>query len=113
MKDFCKRIVIFCITFIVLYTVAEIVLSFFMGMELSPTLTTCVYAFFGTELVSTAVIRVMKEKYNKDNSVEDNERSPIDADKMEIAPDYTPVEDTEEEPTAEQLINQLSQIKYE
>lgn len=81
-KKFCKNVVIFCIGFIVLYTIVQIALSFLLQIELSPTLTTCVYAFFGTELVSNAFIRVMKEKYAQ-NSGEEIYESP----QVEVAPD--------------------------
>ena len=55
---FLKRIVGFCIGFIVAFTVISMYLNYRVGIELSPTLTTCVYAFFGTELASTALIRI-------------------------------------------------------
>lgn len=58
---FLKKVVTFSISFIVFYTLLQIVLSYFIQVELSPTLTTCVYTFFGTELVSTAVIKIMEE----------------------------------------------------
>ena len=32
-------------------------------MELSPTLTTCVYAFFGTELIGLAGIKICDTKF--------------------------------------------------
>lgn len=57
---FSKKIVIFCISFIVLYTALELYLSYKLNIELSPTLTTCVYTFFGTELASTAVIKIFE-----------------------------------------------------
>ena len=34
-------------------------------MELSPTLTTCVYAFFGTELIGLAGIKICDTKYSQ------------------------------------------------
>ena len=55
---FSKKIVGFCIGFIVLFTIVSTNLNYRVGIELSPTLTTCVYAFFGTELASTALIRI-------------------------------------------------------
>lgn len=55
---FSKKIVGFCIGFIVLFTIVSTYLNYRVGIELSPTLTTCVYAFFGTELASTALIRI-------------------------------------------------------
>lgn len=58
---FLKKVVTFSISFIVFYTLLEITLSYFIQVELSPTLTSCVYTFFGTELVSTAVIKIIEE----------------------------------------------------
>lgn len=55
---FSKKIVGFCIIFVVLFTIISMYLNYRVGIELSPTLTTCVYAFFGTELASTALIRI-------------------------------------------------------
>ena len=55
---FSKKIVGFCIIFVVLFTITSMYLNYRVGIELSPTLTTCVYAFFGTELASTALIRI-------------------------------------------------------
>lgn len=63
---FLKKIIIFCITFIVAYTAIEMFFNYRLGVELSPTLTTCVYAFFGTELASCAVIRVFDKESAED-----------------------------------------------
>ena len=62
---FCKKVVVLCILFIVFYTIAQTYLSYVLKVELSPTLTTCVYAFFGTELAAAAFIRVFESKCNK------------------------------------------------
>lgn len=59
---FSKKIVVFCIIFVILYTIAQTYLSYVLGIELSPTLTTCVYAFFGTELAASAVIRIFDKE---------------------------------------------------
>lgn len=88
-KKFCKRVVIFCIVFIVFYTIVQIALSFLLQIELSPTLTTCVYAFFGTELMSNAFIRVMKEKYAQNS----NEENCYENSRDEVAPDSSPISD--------------------
>ena len=45
---------------ILIYTVAAFVLQYHIGVEISPTLTTSVYAFFGGELLMIAGIRVSK-----------------------------------------------------
>ena len=57
-KKFSKRIVIFAISMIVLYTIVAIVYQFTSGNELSSTLTGCWYGFFGGELLATAGIKI-------------------------------------------------------
>lgn len=69
---FSKCIVISCISFIVFYTLLQTYLDYTLSVEVSPTLTTCVFAFFGTELASTALIRVFAKEDNKTNE-EDHE----------------------------------------
>lgn len=59
---FSRKIVIFCISFIVAYTVLQIYMNYELSIELSPTLTTCVYSFFGTELALTAVLRIFDKE---------------------------------------------------
>lgn len=61
---FNKLIVLFCIVAIVSYTIAAILLQKYIGVEVSPTLTTCVFAFFGTELMGLAGIKIMDTKFN-------------------------------------------------
>ena len=66
---FNKLIVLLCIVAIISYTIAAILLQKCTSMELSPTLTTCVYAFFGTELLGMAVIRIFDKKFeNRESS---------------------------------------------
>lgn len=55
---FNKLIVLLCIVAIISYTVAAILLQKYTSMEISSTLTTCVYGFFGTELLGMAGIRI-------------------------------------------------------
>lgn len=61
---FNKFIVVFCIVIIILYTIAAILLQKYTTIELSPTLTTCVFAFFGTELLGLAGIKCFETKCN-------------------------------------------------
>lgn len=68
---FSKKIVGFCIGFIVLFTIVSTYLNYRVGIELSPTLTTCVYAFFGTELASTALIRIFDKSDTIDVQISD------------------------------------------
>lgn len=62
---FNKLIVLLSIVAIISYTVAAILLQRYIQMEISPTLTTCVYAFFGTELLGLAGIKIYDTKYTQ------------------------------------------------
>lgn len=108
--NFCKRVVIFCITFIVLYIIVAVTFNFLLQIELSPTLTTCVFGFFGTELGACAFVRIMQGKYEQ-----------VETQEKEVAPDIMPssavnnqiIESTENYDedngtTAQQLIDKLS-----
>lgn len=61
---FNKLIVLVCIAAIVLYTIVAISLQKNTSIEISPTLTTCFYAFFGTELLGLAGIKMMDTKFD-------------------------------------------------
>lgn len=62
---FNKIIVLLSIAAIILYTIAAILLQKYTMTELSPTLTTCVYGFFGTELLGLAGIKIFDTKYQQ------------------------------------------------
>ena len=62
-------LILICIM-IILYTVANFALQYFTTIEVSPTLTTAWFAFWGTELVALAAIKNQKVKYNYDNNNE-------------------------------------------
>ena len=62
--QFSKFIVLFCIAAIISYTVAAIFMQKYIGYELSPTLTTSVFAFFGTELLGLAGIKIFDTKFS-------------------------------------------------
>lgn len=62
---FNKIIVLLSIVAIISYTIAAILLQRYTMMELSPTLTTCVYAFFGTELIGLAGIKICDTKFTQ------------------------------------------------
>lgn len=69
---FLKLMVVFSIGFIVAFTITSMILNYKLGLELSPTLTTSVYGFFGTELAASALIKIIenwKEK-NKEKGEE-------------------------------------------
>ena len=63
-------LVIICIM-IILYTIADFVLQYFTSIEVSPTLTTAWFAFWGTELVALAAIKTSKVKHKQDNESEE------------------------------------------
>ena len=62
-------LILICIM-IILYTVATFGLQYFTSVEISPTLTTAWFAFWGTELVALAAIKNQKIKYDYDNNNE-------------------------------------------
>ena len=68
-------LVIICIM-IILYAVADFTLQYFTSIEVSPTLTTCWFAFWGTELVSLAAIKTSKVKHgDKEKDKEETEEN--------------------------------------
>ena len=62
---FNKLIVLLSIVAIISYTIVAILLQKYTLVELSPTLTTCVYGFFGTELLGLAGIKIFDTKYQQ------------------------------------------------
>ena len=74
---FNKLIVLLSIVAIISYTVAAILLQKYTMTELSPTLTTCVYGFFGTELLGLAGIKIFDTKYQQiESNVTENINAP-------------------------------------
>lgn len=65
-KEVSKVMLVLIVIAIVLYTVADFVLQYFTSIEVSPTLTTCWFAFWGTEIVALAVIKTSKVKHQRD-----------------------------------------------
>lgn len=49
------------------YTVASFLLQYVSGVEISSTLTTCWFSFWGAELVSLAAIKTSKVKHNNNS----------------------------------------------
>ena len=60
-------------TMIIVYTAANFALQYFANVEVSPTLTTAWFAFWGTELVALAAIKTTKVKHGKDESPQEEE----------------------------------------
>ena len=54
---------------IIIYTVADFILQYFTSIEVSPTLTTAWFAFWGTELVALAAIKTTKVKHQKQEDI--------------------------------------------
>ena len=71
-------LVVVC-TMIILYTIADFALQYFTTIEVSPTLTTAWFAFWGSELVALTAIKTTKVKYNykKDKEEDDIEEETI------------------------------------
>lgn len=77
MLKFNKLIVISSIAVIIAYTIAAIFVQLYTQAELSPTLTTCVYSFFGTELLGLAGIKIFDTKYQQiESNVTENINDP-------------------------------------
>lgn len=55
---FSKKIVIFCISTVIIYTIAVLVLMFSTGCSEPTTLTENVFTYFGIEAFALALIRV-------------------------------------------------------
>ncbi len=66
---FSKLSVIISFVAIVIYTIFAVKLQFETSMEISSVLTASVFSFFGTELVTLSVIKKMKIKANKNESI--------------------------------------------
>ena len=67
-------LVLICIM-VILYTAATFALQYFTTVEISPTLTTAWFAFWGTELVALAAIKTSKVKHGQDNINTDPEEN--------------------------------------
>lgn len=64
-------VLVVSITAIVVYTIASFVLQYFTGIEVSSTLTTCFFSFFGGELLIIGGIRISKVRSNYGESYGD------------------------------------------
>ena len=62
-KHFANYVVYISLTAVVAYTITAFILQSSGLGEVSPTLTTCFYSFFGVELASLALIKHSKNKY--------------------------------------------------
>ena len=63
-------LVLICIM-IITYAIATFILQYAAGVEVSPTLTTAWFAFWGVELINLVAIKTSKIKHGQDTSGED------------------------------------------
>lgn len=66
-KHFANYVVFVSLFAVSIYTIGAFILQYQKGLEISPTLTTCFYSFFGVELASLALIKHSKSKYLQSN----------------------------------------------
>lgn len=73
-RNFADVIVYISIIAVVVFTVAAFVLQFKGLMEISPTVTTCWFAFWTVEIVALAAIKTSKVKhdYEKEGQEDNN-----------------------------------------
>ena len=92
-KSVSNAMLVLICSMIVLYTIANFVLQYFVQVEVSPTLTTAWFAFWGTELVALAAIKTCKVK----NNYKKEEEIPVEPeDQVQVEPQVsTPVSDSE------------------
>lgn len=77
-------LVLIC-TMIIAYTAATFVLQYLTSVEISPTLTTAWFAFWGTELVALAAIKTSKLKHHTNDVNEINETEEETSEEEEIS----------------------------
>lgn len=63
-------LVLIC-TMIIMYTVANFALQYFTTIEVSPTLTTAWFSFWGVELIALTAIKTTKVKHGQDTTDEE------------------------------------------
>ena len=62
-------LVVVCIM-VIIYTAAAFALQYLTNLEISSTMTTCWFAFWGSELIALATIKCTKVKKNAEQSIE-------------------------------------------
>lgn len=94
-KSVSNAMLVLICAMIILYTIANFVLQYFVQVEVSPTLTTAWFAFWGTELVALAAIKTCKVK----NNYKKEEEIPVEPEpevQVQVEPQVsTPVCDSE------------------
>jgi hypothetical protein len=100
-KSVSNAMLVLICAMIILYTIANFVLQYFVQVEVSPTLTTAWFAFWGTELVALAAIKTCKVKNEKKSdqaaaptqNVQDVQSAPIGNPEQNGATVYATVAD--------------------
>lgn len=62
------KFIVFSIAVVIVYTIAEFICTLKLGIS-HDTLTTCVYAFFGTELASATLIKIFNIRKENNDAV--------------------------------------------
>lgn len=65
-KSFTQKLIPWIVLAVLLYTIAAFVVQAVYGYEISPTLTTCYFSFWGVELIGMATIKNTKTKHQGD-----------------------------------------------
>jgi len=75
LKKVSNIVLIAACTAVVCYAVTAVIAHFVTGFELSPTLTTAWFSFWGVEIIALATIKNCKTKHNID--ISDSEESEV------------------------------------
>lgn len=67
-KKVSNVMLVFIVIAIVVYTIANFLLQYFAGIEVSPTLTTAWFSFWGVEIIALASIKCSKVKHENENT---------------------------------------------
>lgn len=80
-RDTLTKYLYFSFAVVLIYTVIEFVVSLYTGIS-HDTITTCLYAFFGTEIGACAFIQIVKtrKKGDADSSTEELDHLEVNAD---------------------------------
>ncbi len=80
--DTLTRYLLFSFAVVLIYTVIEFVVSLYTGVS-HDTITTCLYAFFGTEIGACAFIQIVKTHKQTAEDTEDSDALEVTADDVE------------------------------
>jgi biotin transporter BioY len=72
-KSVSNLMLILIVIMVTIYTIATFALQYFTAVEISPTLTTAWFAFWGAEVVSLAAIKTSKVKHKYKHEEEEKE----------------------------------------